>query len=307
MSSSGTTTPCTPTGAERCDDGIDNDCNMATDCEDPACQAGFVCIPAIPSGWSAVAFSAQDRSACPAGYATAADVVSAPASATCGCTCTEQKAASCSEGTVGLASNGAGPCPASPTFSLEANGSICGATGLNTVPNGTVKIAPLPPKQGTCSGSPKNTIMPPVEGRSCDAAAVGAGCAHGGACVTNPSGPFVACIAHDGVEPCPAGFPNGHAVGASAADTRSCSSCTCGTSATCSNPKLTLYKDASCSSGAHELPVTSGCDPVSDGNGNSYKSFKYTAKIVNPGCQTTVNSMPTGSLVLAGERTVCCQ
>ncbi len=307
VSSSGTTTPCTPTGAEICDDEIDNDCNLATDCADPACKGGFVCIPAIPSGWSAVAFSAQDRSACPAGYATAADVVSAPASASCGCTCTEQEAASCSEGTVGLASNGAGACPPSPTFSLNANGSSCGSTDLTTVKNGKVKIAPLPPTQGQCSGSPTNTIMPPVEGRSCDAAAVGAGCADGGACVTSPSGPFVACIAHDGVEPCPAGFPNGHAVGASAADTRSCSSCTCGTSATCSNPKLTLYSDPACTMGAHELPVSNTCDPVNDGNGKSYKSYKYTATITNAECKTTADSTPTGSLVLAGERTVCCQ
>ena len=93
----------------------------------------------------------------------------------------------------------------------------------------------------------------------------------------------------------------------SATDTRGCSQCTCGTSASCSNPKLTFYSDSSCSSGAHDLPVTNTCASVNDGNGNSYKSFKYTATIANAACQTTTNSTPTGSLVLMGERTVCCQ
>lgn len=307
VTSSGTTAPCTPTGAEICDDGMDNDCNQTTDCEDPACAVGFVCVPAIPSGWDAVAFSAQSRPACPGGYAAALDVVSAPPDpSTCSCTCTEQKAASCSEGTVGIASNGT-TCPAAPNFPLNANGSQCGPLSLNTVNNGKVKIAPLPPTQGTCNGTPDGTTPPPVEGRSCDATALGTGCPNGGACVTSPGAPFVSCVAQDGAASCPAGFPNGSTVGTSADDTRSCTSCACGTSATCSNPKLTFYSDGSCTQGAHDLPVTSSCDPVSDGNGNSYKSFKYTSDIGGASCQTTKDSTPTGSLVLVGERTVCCQ
>jgi len=308
MASSGTTSPCTPTGAEICNDGIDNDCNLTTDCEDPACAVGFVCIPAIPSGWSAVAFSAQSRPSCPDGYPTALDVVSAPTDAsTCACACTEQTAASCAKGMVGIASMGAGACPGAPTISLAANDSNCGGISLATVKNGTVKIAPLPPTQGLCSGTPMGTTPSPVGGRSCDVAAVGVGCANGGACVTSPSDPFVACIAHDSAMPCPLAFPNSSAVGTSANDTRSCTQCTCGTSATCSGPKLTFYSDGSCSMGAHELPVTSSCDPVNDGNGHSYKSYEYTADIAGGQCQTTTDSTPTGSLVLMGERTVCCQ
>ncbi len=308
VSSSGTTASCTPTGAEICDDGIDNDCNRAADCEDPACQAGFVCVPAIPSGWTVVAFSAQERPACPAAYASSSDIVSAPtAAAACVCTCTEQKAASCTEGAVAIASQGSAPCPLSPNLYLEANGSKCSNAALASSKSGLAKISPLPPVQGTCNGAPQGTILPVDQGRSCAAAAVGVGCAAGGACVASPIAPFVSCVEHDGIEACPAGFPNGHSVGASAVDTRACSPCSCGTSATCSNPKLTLYKDALCTTGALELPASNSCDPVNDGTGNSYLSYKYTAAVVNGTCQKTSDSTPTGSLVLAGERTVCCQ
>ena len=129
VSSSGTTLPCTPTGAEICDDGIDNDCNQATDCEDPACAVGFVCLPAIPSG----------------------------------------------------------------------------------------------------------------------------------------------------------------------------------TSATCSSPKLTFYTDGGCATGALNIPVTGSCDPLNGAARVDDKSYKYTANIVNAQCQTITDAMPTGSFVLQGARTVCCQ
>ena len=59
--------------------------------------------------------------------------------------------------------------------------------------------------------------------------------------------------------------------------------------------------------GALNLPASSSCDPVNDGTGNSYAAYKYTATVMNGACQKTTDSTPTGSLVLAGERTVCCQ
>jgi hypothetical protein len=210
-------------------------------------------------------------------------------------------------GTIGIASMGAGACPPVAGILLNANDSKCGNINLSTVKNGTVQIAPLPPTQGLCTGTPSGALPPPVDGRSCEAAKVGAGCPDGGACVTSPAAPFVACVAHDGALPCPTGFPNGSSVGASAADTRSCSACACGTSASCANPTLTFYSDGSCSSGAHDLPVTSACDPVNDGNGHNYQSFKYTADIQNGTCQTTTSSTPTGNLVLTSPRTICCK
>jgi hypothetical protein len=310
VTSASSTAPCTPTGAEVCDDGVDNDCNQETDCEDPACAAGFVCVPPIPSGWRPVAFNEKSRPPCPAG-AEATDLVWAPSTAlACACTCTEQKAASCAMGPLGIASNGSNPCPGMPNLTLDIKGQGCVTDGLNTVNHDHAKIAPLPPTQGTCSGTPSSTMTPPVEGRSCAVAAAGAGCAGGGACVTSASAsaPFLSCLEHDDVvTTCPAGFPHGYTVGTSADDTRSCSPCTCGTSATCSSPKLMVYTDQSCSSGGHELLVTGACEPVMDGGGHSYNSYRYTAKTSNAACQSITNSMPSGSLTLLEKRTICCQ
>ena len=48
---------------EICDDGIDNDCDRHTDCDDPDCKPGFACVPAAPSGWQLVGFSAATQPA----------------------------------------------------------------------------------------------------------------------------------------------------------------------------------------------------------------------------------------------------
>lgn len=299
--------PCMATGAEVCNDGIDNDCNGSADCADPACAAtGFVCAPAIPSGWKSVAFSPTSRPSCPSGY-TPVDIVSVSSAAfNCTCNCTLTAPPSCTQGTIGIASKGSDPCPASTTFSLNANGGECGAISLNTEKGGLVDIDSLPATQGSCSANVNSTIQPPSPGRACLAPAVGAGCAGGGACVASPQAPLVSCIAHDGALTCPSGYSKHFSVGTSAQDTRSCAPCSCGATATCTNPKLTLYTDSVCLVGDHDLPVTGACDPVNDGNGHSYKSYRYSATVTSPGCQKTVDTASMGSLTFMGERTICC-
>ena len=93
--SDGPVGPCTKTGPEICDDGIDNDCNGQTDCADPACSA-FACVPAPPDGWSLVALALTAPPACPTGF-TSTDVRVLAGSDTtgCPCTCTSTGGTSC--------------------------------------------------------------------------------------------------------------------------------------------------------------------------------------------------------------------
>lgn len=307
--SSSASGPCMATGAEVCNDGKDNDCNGMVDCADPACTStSFTCTPAIPSNWYSAAFSPTSRPSCPSGYMTF-DIVSATAPAyNCNCNCMLTSQPLCTQGMVGIATKGSDPCPASPNISLSANGGACAVTKLTTERDGLVDIAPLPATQGNCNGNVNSTIPPPmqVQGRVCVAPPAGAGCADGGACVASQQAPFTSCIARSGAQTCPPGYPKHFSVGTSVQDTRSCTQCSCAVTATCANPKLTLYTDAICGIGGHDLPVTDKCDPVNDGNGHTYFSYRYSATMTNPICQKTVDTAPTGSLSLVGEGTVCC-
>ena len=82
------TAGCVKSGAEICDDGLDNDCNGLTDCEDPAC-GGFACVTPAPDTWQLVAFVAAAPPACPTGYTAPTDlkVLSGSAMHTCPCSC----------------------------------------------------------------------------------------------------------------------------------------------------------------------------------------------------------------------------
>ena len=300
------TAGCVASGVEVCTDGMDNDCNGWTDCADPACTTGFTCKPEAPSGWTAIAYSNAARPACPAGYGGPQDLASS-ASASCSCACTTQTASSCAIGTVGLASNGPGACPATASINLAGNNGACGGTSLSTVAAGTVRIAPLGATQAACTGVVTKTIPAIDQGRACTPSAAGAGCLAGGACSPVAGAPFASCIAKSGPQVCPPGYSQLHAVGTGPADGRNCAACTCASGATCTSPKFTFYTDGSCMSGAHDLTVDNNCDSVTDGNGNSYASYKYTATVLNGSCQKTADTSVTGSLTFAAAaQTICC-
>jgi hypothetical protein len=82
--------PCVPSGAELCFDGVDNDCNGLTDCEDTAaCSAIAECVPAAAATAQYGAMIATGMS-CPTHYGSPAFIgqtLSVPGGCS-GCSCT---------------------------------------------------------------------------------------------------------------------------------------------------------------------------------------------------------------------------
>ncbi len=81
---------CVPT-PEKCDDGVDNDCDNLVDCADSDCTSpvdGRECVAPAPTGWTLVAFAPGDTAACPAGYDGMVKVAEAPSSTDTHCVCT---------------------------------------------------------------------------------------------------------------------------------------------------------------------------------------------------------------------------
>jgi hypothetical protein len=97
-----------------------------------------------------------------------------------------------------------------------------------------------------------------------------------------------------------------HVVGPSSAVV--CPPCPCTVTSQCSGT-ITLFKDATCTSGGRAIP-TGQCVPISGPGmsmgGVSYQAYQYAGGIpASVACETTDAGRP-GAGTLAAEETVCC-
>jgi hypothetical protein len=300
---------CVAKGPENCTDGVDNDCNGATDCADPACSArGYACVEPPPGGWSFVAFAPgapASQSACPTSlHTTTVDVDPIDTPSTCSCSCGVGAIPTCTGmapsrlGTNGMCNMPGGSAPADGSCSMlpvsvgtdvqvgnpaGSGGSCVADAGIATPPAGST------PGE-ICSGENR----------------FGAGCSAGRVCALAPA-PFTACIAKNSQVTCPASsYTTAHYAG-QLNDTRSCTNCQCGGTPMCAltwsfynspkcnaNPALVLTPDGTCQpSGAQATPYTS----------NMLTGTSTGAKCAPPAMQP----MPTGHASLNAEQTICCE
>jgi hypothetical protein len=300
--------PAVCAATEDCTDGLDNDCNGTADCADPACIAeGFACVPAVPTGFRIVAFDATTRAACPTGFDSSSDVVVDPntAPAACGCTCDVGAQPSCVSGSIPASFGSTSSCASGSGTYTNVDGA-CASVNYTILAN--VKTTRLAPTGGTCVVHPTKNVDPSSgQGRTCALAGpVGAGCAGGGVCTRAPAAPFKACVSQAGDVACPGAYTAKHTVGASVADTRDCSTCTCGPTpvTTCTNTVWNQYTSSDCSGTPVGLVADGNCDP-SNAGGATYRSSKYVATVV-ASCAAPTPPTPTGIATIVGQGTVCC-
>jgi hypothetical protein len=322
---------CMPAGPELCTDGIDNDCNGAVDCEDPACT-GYTCI-AAPAGWTPVAMTGSRGStadggpadagapACPSGWSNRRDMVDTPrpAAAACACRC------------------GGAPGPAMSmcvtggvrAIGLDTNSdTICGdRADLVSVDGGchpvfpwgggggggvdSIRVVSPAPTNVACAVLP--TLLPRIVDDGaiivCDPMNVAA--CMSGTCVERP-GAFVVCLAHPGREPaCPSGFgvPRVLRNASAIVDERSCAgTCACATTATaCVNRSLNFYADLACSTVVpmRAAVVDDTCRGVS-GAGVPV-AYRYAAQPNTLACAPATATLPVdGGVTFPSETTICC-
>jgi hypothetical protein len=307
-----------------CLDGIDNNCNGLTDCADPACTAGFECVPAAAGGWSGYAIYDDTRTtACPSTYPTQDDtfegLISSPA--TCSsCVCTAS-GTTCGASSLRCEDDG-GPCTAStPVASLSAS---CTALGPGVTTDGRATCAASAPAAtgGSCAASGGAATLPPVSfsklSRTCTATSgPGAGCAAGNVCVAKaPAGSHGVCVteATSGTAICPGGYSHAFVVLPTATsfdDTRSCTACACGglTGASCTAAMATLFLSSDCEDGGGpgsvSLPADGNCHPIG-GAAATFASGSLTTT-TNQGSCPPSGGAPTGSVTAENPTAYCCQ
>ena len=310
---------CAPTGPENCVNGLDDDCNGLTDCEDPACTSqGYACIDAPPSGWTAAPFSATSRPGCPSTLPAQADVDVDPTNLTgmtvCGCTCTLGAQPSCVAGNIVTrygpdnacdGGNGGGTLV---NYATDDGG--CIVKSLFVAP--FVLAEQPPPSGGSCTA--ESTVSPPstgaTEGQLCGGQTTfGAGCGAGQVCALVPGG-YQACILHAGQVSCPTGaYGTEHSVG-TLEDTRGCTACSCNPpTADCAPGRWAFFANATCT-GAPSIviPTTGVCTGTgAPPAGTLTQSNQFTSVVSDAGCAAAAPVEPTGSVQLTNADTVCCE
>jgi len=277
--------------------------------EGDAGGGGCDCLPPVPPGWSVVALSAATTDPCPDGYGDASDLVVDPmlGPASCACICTVTTPPTCTSGTVVEGYSYGTTCADASANQLQANDGGCTDYSFSG-------LAPLhdiqgpSPSGGACSAEKSRTLPAGGSaGRACAAqAGTLSGCAAGGTCAQAVAAPFEVCIAQPGAVACPQGFARAHSAGASLADTRDCTDCTCGAPTATCDGTLSWYADAGCANLLATAPADDACHPTASA-GVVAASYQYAATPQGVTCTPGSPSTPTGDASLVSPTTICCR
>jgi hypothetical protein len=308
---------------EICNNGIDDNCNGLVDCADPQCtvdggtngQGQWACQP-LPSGggWSIVAYDPTTHAACPASFATTAtDVLSniAFTNDTCGCNCTNTKAAHC-QGTWGWTENATSSCGNKPSGGLTLSQGGCLDNSGDNLDQASYWIGAasnVVTVAGTCTGAGKVTTAPAVtddQGETCALPQAGGGCPALSACVPVAPAPFQLCSVESGTATCPTGLV-ASSVYTGFDDTRSCGACACATgNLACTMTGANFYEASGCTGASCEIGTSCAkCTLMASGNTNSMAGV-FTSNNTETVCGVTTPSAPTGTVTKTGPLTVCC-
>lgn len=300
---------CKATGAERCGDGIDNDCNGLVDCQDSACRRqGFACQD-VPSGWTVVSFSADARPGCPDGTDSVdLKVASGDGSATCMCSC-NAVGGSCASGNFLVATANDGACASgAATKSVPVNSAGCTPLGSSlAVASRAMITEPAGPTSCAAATGMTATL---TSGRLCQLRAPGGGCGPSQACAGGSSGDFASCVTTAGKLECPANFPKRSTAGTDATDTRSCTGCTCGAPAPCTGGSVSLFETSMCKANGgfqHSDGIGTSCDQLNPDSNFNATFFKSTPPTGGGCAPPSTPGTPTGTAAFTNERTVCCR
>jgi hypothetical protein len=307
---------CVFQSAEDCFNGIDDDCNGHTDCDDPTCVPSTTCVPAIGSDGFAAGTWVAPGEVCPTRFAAGESTINAtlaPGAGCIGCSCraTVTCSANVSRFANALSCNVLGT-PAlvgsvTSSFTTGATGataSCLAGTFSSTTP---ASIGAYVTTNGGCvpQGTPSRSVPTWATSRKfCSAGSVGGGCSQGYVCV--PTAAPNHCTMALGAKTCPAGYTReGGSWYTAFSDTRACAACTCGaqTAGSCATLVVSFYAGTTttCSAG---ISASGGSASNVCTFGTACGSAGFRNDPSPPSCPGV--SYATGAVTPTGEQTLCC-
>jgi hypothetical protein len=246
--------------------------------------------------------------ACPAGFGFPQVYISAVSASpyTCACNCGGTQVC---QGSILLNQYASGSCAGSPMGSTMLNISTACGGGGGSIGGGNgyivsnVVFGPGP----ACSAMPLATNKPNPNETNVTVCQPNLACT-GGACLTAAEQASM-CVSHPGTMACPAGFPTQTVVSLGVSDTRTCSSCACGSTLGCTFQSVLLDNDYSCGTGNPYNFTEAANTCTAAPSSYPLNATKANAIVTGSGtCAQTAASNPTGTVTLdpATTLTVCC-
>jgi hypothetical protein len=284
---------------ENCFNGIDDDCDGHTDCDDPDCTTIAVCVPPV-TGTFVVGTTLATASLCPTSYSSL-EVIDSGLTAASNCS------TGCSCGVTCMTQlhhfGNAGNCPNTDNENQFALPNNTSCTSWNSGQwDGTLDVHQLStPAMCQNGGSP---ILPTVSwassSRVCSTALAGGGCSNGYLCVPVTPGPK--CEVAAGAHGCDTGY---NAVTGpwytGFTDTRGCS-CSCGAPTGSCGTTVTLYTNNACTAGATGFAANAS-NNINCSAGGPFLSARINA---TPTCGSPTYNPESGALTPTGLQTLCC-
>ena len=310
---------CVFQSAEDCFNGIDDDCNGHTDCDDPACNASTTCVPAAGSTGFVPGAYVDPSLGCPVRFGAGESTINATLKPGAGCTgCSCDASISCSANLYKYASaaacsldltNTGGALAGGISATLAAGATTATASCLASTFSATTeaRASAYVTTNGPCTPHGTAKVTPSAWGASrkfCSADSVGGGCSPGYVCV--PKAVPNHCVMALGTKACPAGYTQDPAAWYTGfTDTRTCSACSCGTQTpgSCTPMQVAFYFGTSttCTAGInHGLQSNANACDFNATDGSAGFTGTPTAPICPP-----VSAL-SGALTPTGAQTLCC-
>lgn len=311
-------------GVELCTNGVDDNGDSLVDCADPACGAGYRCVPAPPAGFSEVfalstvgpglsptcggSYTVPQMSGLyqePAAAPAACDCQCSPNSEVCRVAMDFYEGSQC-QGTswplTGADRLRSGRCEDVYFSKLGTPGSESLRASVQAPAN----------TNGRCTAT--NVTLPEVAwavtGRGCAPDPTSAAGCTAGSCLPNPPqslGPL--CVSQAGDVVCPAAFPTKRLFYTDVVDTRACE---CGCSVTCPT-HTTGYTGDTCTLdpnvAATTIALDNSCVPLPlDPSPSGPSSFAdETRSFQTPPATCPAVVQTSGNVTPSGAVTICCE
>ena len=300
------------TGTEICDNGIDDDDNGKTDCEDPQCTgAGYSCVDPAPTGFvGPVDWYADQKCAPPFSteHAKGGIDVTVPPGGSCPtCACGSATGERCGVDANLYDQLGCGG--KSKAFVFVGSGT-CVNTGDQVFGPKSVKLTGTARVvQGSCapSSAGEKSFQNPSftnDVRACRAQP-GGGCAGSQICAP-PNGENSTCIAQDGDVACPGGFSK-RLLFRGWQDSRDCGACACEPpTGTCPSSAVPSLFDSATSCSQGEIVLSSNCSNIPLHPSGTFASRMTLHTATNVTCKATGGAI-TGTVTPNDPVTVCCR